>query len=264
VISEGILVDPLVAWREQDAWRLKLEADANQIARCLPAELEPLHGEVVERARAAEARTLILSGSTVRAHRTEISDLDYHLVGSKIQTKDLSRQLDLHVLSREKLKSEVLAGDDFIQWSLRFGCVVFDDGTARRALQLIAEQRPWPDIHRKRGHAAKSLELADRFVGTGDEDGAVPQVRAAISLASRARLLSEGVFPLSRAELPGQLEAVGCRQAAHALTETIHATPSLADLAAAVRLGYDLISTIGSSTTGASDVRPNQGGRPTR
>ena len=147
-----------------------------------------------------------------------------------------------------------MRGDDFVQWSLRFGCVVFDDGTVRRALRLIAERQPWPDVGRKRAHAAKSLELARRFVRTGDQDGALVQVRTALSLAARARLLGAGIFPLSRAELPAQLQAIGCPEAAHDLAETIYTAPSLTELARAVRQGEQLIAAVSGSPNGeASD-----------
>ncbi len=109
-----------------------------------------------------------------------------------MRTNDLSLELDIHFLSQSQLKSDLLAGDDIVQWSLRFGCIVFDEGTVRRALRLMAERQPWPNVERKRSHAAKSLELAHRFVATGDEDGALVQVRTALSLAARARLAQRG------------------------------------------------------------------------
>ena len=240
-------IDPVAASADDATWLHKLEVDAARIERVLPAELESLHREVVERARAVEAQALILSGSTVRDRRTEISDLDYHLVGRRIETSDLSSELDLHALSEEKLEAELLAGDDFVQWSLRFGCVVFDDGAVRRALRLLSDRRPWPDVERKHKHAAKSLDLARRFVETGDQDGALQQVRTALSLAARARLLGAGVFPLARAELPDQLEAIGCADAAHVLATTIYGSPSLAELEVAVRYGDGLLAGLTSS-----------------
>jgi hypothetical protein len=217
-----------------ETWARRLDDDRLAIQRGVHPKLRQLHDVVVSRAYAAGARGLILSGSTARFRRTEISDLDYHLVGPRIVTRDLSAQLDLHVLSEGELEAAILGGDDFVQWSLRFGLVVFDDGVLRRALQLMAEHRPWPDVERKLRHAAKSVDLARRFVATGDEDGALEQVRTALSLAARARLLSAGTFPLSRAELPEQLEALGFHEAGDALTATIVGPMSLEDLAAAV------------------------------
>jgi HEPN domain-containing protein len=199
---------------------------------------------VVGRARSADAHALILSGSTARGSRTEISDLDYHLVGDKIATRDLSTELDLHVLSTETLTAQILDGDDFVQWSIRFGRVLFDDGTVLDAARLIAEERPWPDAERKIGHAVKSLDLARRVVETGDSDGAVIQVRTALSLAARAHLLSVGRFPMSRAELPDQLAAAGRPESAAALEACIHGHPSLEALGKAVSEGHALLGTL--------------------
>lgn len=237
------------SWSDDDAWRQRLNADREAVGRFLPARLRPLHEAVVSRARLVEASALILSGSTAWGRRTEISDLDYHLIGPKIETSDLSYELDLHVLSKEKLEAEILEGDDFVQWSLRFGRVLFDDGALREALRLIAERRPWPDVNRKREHASKSLELAGRVVETGDEDGALVQVRTALSLVARAFLLSRTTFPLTRADLPGQLADAGRAGAAEALQASIDGHSSLSDLAAAVDEGRALLAEVRERAT---------------
>jgi hypothetical protein len=235
-------LDLVRSWSDDDAWRRRLVADAQAAGRFLPARLRSVHETVVRRAHVVEANALILSGSTARGRRTTISDLDYHLVGPKIETDDLSHELDLHVLSKARLEAEILAGDDFVQWSLRFGCVLFDDGTLREALRLIADRRPWPDVERKRRHAAKSLELAGRVVETGDEDGALVQVRTALSLVARAFLLSRGTFPMTRADLPRQLAAAGCTSGSAALEASIEGHPSLEQLAVAVDEGRGLLA----------------------
>lgn len=222
-------------------WRERLESDAEQIARRLPARLVDLHSAVVERSQRAGARSLVLSGSTARGSRTGISDLDYHLVGPPIDTGELSRELDLHVLTPAGVTRHLLDGDDFVQWSLRFGLVVFDNGPVREAVSLMDRERLWPDPDRKRAHATKSLDLARRFVATGDEDGALVQVRTALSLAARAHLLASGLFPLSRAELPDQLREIGENQAAEALAETILLAPSMATLERAQEHGEVLL-----------------------
>jgi hypothetical protein len=223
------------------AWEKRLRADRELIDRLMPDALRDVHRVVVARAQQGGARALILSGSTARGRRTQISDLDYHLVGDKIATRDLSWELDLHVLSAEETRAGILDGDDFIQWSLRFGRIVFDDGTLLEASRLMAERRPWPDVERKRAHAAKSLELARRVVDSGDQDGALIQVRTGLSLAARAYLLSTGEFPMSRAELPGQLLAAGEAGAAQALQACIQGAPPLEMLRDAVFEGASLL-----------------------
>lgn len=226
---------------DDDRWRARLKADATAIESSLPGELSDLHREVVRRARSTGVSALVLSGSTTRCRRTDISDLDYHVIGPSIEVDGLSRELDMHVLSEQDLRRAIVTGDDFAQWSLRFGWVVFDNGVLQEAVRLIVEQRPWPDVERKRAHASKSMKLAVRFVESGDEDAALLQVRTALSLAARARLLAEGIFPLSRAELPRQLEEIGSPAAARALDATIYGSPSLIELAQAVKCGEVLL-----------------------
>jgi hypothetical protein len=227
-----------------ETWRRRLQRDAGEIARRLPPELLELHSTVVDRARDAAAHGLILSGSTARCRRTAISDLDYHLIGPQLFTRDLSSQLDLHTLSPAELYARILAGDDFVQWSLRFGLIVFDEGHLRRAAILIATSKPWPDANRKRQHAAKSVDLARRMVASGDQDAALEQVRTALSLAARARLLHAGVFPGARDELPQQLAELGLRDIGKALASAIHTdNVTLSELALAVDLCDALVST---------------------
>jgi hypothetical protein len=239
-------------------WERRVRADRDSACRLMPDRLHALHIAVVGRARETGAHSLILSGSTARGRRTTLSDLDYHLVGDKIPTRDLSTELDLHVLSPDKLTAEILEGDDFIQWSIRFGLLLFDDGTVLGAARLIAEEMPWPNDRRKAEHAGKSLDLAARVVQTGDYDGALSQVRTALSLAARAHLLSIGTFPLSRAELPSQLAAAGRPESASALEACIHGEQSLEALGKAVSEGYALLGRFcqGRSKSGVSLSEP--------
>lgn len=196
----------------------------------------------------SRSRLLRLQRATRRFTSARLSSPPFdcagnHLIGPQLFTRDLSSQLDLHTLTPAELDAHILAGDDFVQWSLRFGLVVFDDGHLRRAAALIASCKPWPDPDRKRQHAAKSVDLARRMVASGDQDAALEQTRTALSLAARARLLRAGVFPGARDELPQQLAALGRREAGEALASTIHNdTVELADLALALDLCHVLIS----------------------
>jgi hypothetical protein len=231
----------LRGWSDEAAWRQRLREDAAAIVRDLPMDLLGLHRAVVCRARDAGGRALILTGSTARARRTDISDLDYHLIGPRIDTRDLSREVDVHVLVPDDLERRVLAGDDFIHWSLRFGRIVFDDGIVRQGFRTMAERRTWPDVERKRRQASKSVEWARRIVASGDEDGALVQVRTALSLAARAVLLARGEFPLSRAELPDLLAVAGRATAGRYLRSTIDGSPGLPELEKAVDAARDLL-----------------------
>jgi hypothetical protein len=222
-------------------WRTRLADDKRRVHDVLPPALFVLHDIVVARAQESGAEALLLTGSTARNTRTAISDLDYHVAGSPISKDDLPDELDLHVVSPLMLKARLLEGDDFTQWSLRFGCVVFDNGIVRESAQLIADQQLWPDPTRKRTQAGKSLRIARAMVESGDSDAAVEQVRTALTLTARWRLLEDQTFPLSRAELPAQLKKHGYMTLANGLAATIRSAPPLDVLGLYVDAADELI-----------------------
>jgi hypothetical protein len=74
-----------------------------------------------------------------------------------------------------------------VQWSLRFGLIVFDDGHLRRAAAVIATSKPWPDADRKRRYAAKSVNSRAAWSPPATRTPLFEQVRTAPSLAARAR-----------------------------------------------------------------------------
>ena len=80
------------------------------------------------------------------------------------------------------------------------------------------------------------------MVDSGDDDAAIAQVRTALSLAARAYLLSIGKFPMSRAELPAQLEAADRSSVAVALAACIHDEPPLDILRRSVDQGLALLN----------------------
>ncbi len=229
------------------SWQTRLIDDEQRVRDFLPAELRMLHDAVTARAQESHAQALLLTGSTARGTRTAVSDLDYHLIGEPIVTDDLSGELDLHVVSAALLNTRLREGDDFTQWSLRFGCVVLDEGIVRETVRLIDEQRLWPDPARKKQQARKSLGIARAIVASGDHDAAVEQVRTALTLTARWRLLEDRRFPLSRAELPTQLEELGYMTLATGLATTIHGAPGLDELALDVETAYDLLDALPTS-----------------
>jgi hypothetical protein len=198
---------------------------------------------VCARAREADAEALLLTGSTARGSRTSISDLDYHIIGVAIPHDDLPADLDIHVASSAVVSARLEEGDDFTQWSLRFGRVIFDSGIVKDTLRLIEQCGLWPDVSRKADQSIKSLKIAVAMVQSGDQEAAVEQARTALTLAARWQLLAAHRFPLSRAELPGQLNEVGLSDLAAGLTATIAGYPKLEELAAFLNVVQRLVET---------------------
>ncbi|HEY6768900.1 MAG TPA: HEPN domain-containing protein [Candidatus Sulfotelmatobacter sp.] len=67
----------------------------------------------------------------------------------------------------------------------------------------------WPDWRKKIRHAARRLTLAATLLETGDLEAAAEEMLYAVSHTARAVLLKNGIFPLSRPEIIGQLRDSG-------------------------------------------------------
>ncbi len=221
----------------------------------IPPRLHAAHDLVCDRARTADAEALLLTGSTVRGSRTSISDLDYHVIGVAISHVDLPADLDIHCVSPATFRIRLDEGDDFTQWSLRFGRVIFDNGIVRDSLRLIERLGLWPDASRKADQALKSLKIAHAMVQSGDQDAAVEQVRTALTLTARWHLLAAHRFPLSRGELPEQLGQLGLPDLAAGLAATINGYPELEELADFLSVAQRLAEQNASPT--ASRVHPH-------
>jgi hypothetical protein len=220
---------------------------AAEVRLLIPPRLRAAHDLVCVRARETGAEALLLTGSTARGSRTSISDLDYHVIGVTIAHDDLPADLDIHVVSSGLVRTRLKEGDDFTQWSLRFGRVIFDSGIVNDSLRLIEQRGLWPDVSRKADQSIKSLKVAMAMVQSGDQDAAVEQVRTALTLAARWQLLAVHRFPLSRAELPTQLNEVGLSDLAVGLAATITGYPQLEELGEFLGVVQRLVDTTTAS-----------------
>ncbi len=239
----------------QSPRRRPLRGAASEVRSLVPPRLRAAHDLVCSRAQATGAEALILTGSTARATRTSISDLDYHVVGVPIPHGDLPAELDIHVVSPMVFRARIEEGDDFTQWSLRFGRVISDRGIVQESRRLIEQGKLWPDVNRKADQAAKSLKIARMMVQSGDQDAAVEQVRTALTLVARWQLLADGVFPLSRGELPAQLKERHQSVLAAGLDATIIGLPTLEDLSQSLDVAQCLVER-GAPRT-APSLRPH-------
>lgn len=227
----GAVEDRLTgAWGDDHAWQAKLASDQARAAGNQAPAQRRITEEVFRRSRAAGASAFALTGSTARSKRTEISDLDFHVVGRRPRFDDLPGDVDIHASSPEAFWAKLRSGDDFVQWTLRFGCLLFDTGIFREGLRAIATEDVWPDGQAKLGRVPEHVRLASRLINMGDRDAAQAEVRAALTTAARGLLLKAHVFPLARDELSDQLRHIGWDQLGWSLSATIHSDRSLAEL----------------------------------
>lgn len=223
------------AWESDAAWRERLVRDARRAdANQTPAQRR-ITEALLARARELDAEAFALTGSTARSQRTAISDLDYHVIGPRPSRAGLADEVDIVATDAGRFWEKLRAGDDYVQWTLRFGCVLLDrTGVFREGMRILSTERLWPDTARKHARLPSHRRHAQRLIELGDRDAAQEQVRAALTSAARAVLLDAGVFPLSRTELPAQLHAIGRARLAFALRAAIDEVLSLPELSAQV------------------------------
>jgi predicted nucleotidyltransferase len=216
------------------AWSARLREDEARATRNQPAWIASISAEIVRRAIGGGADGVVLTGSTARGARTRISDIDYWIVGDRVDALDLSLDADIRATTPDLVSEKLRRGDSFTHWALREGCVLYDRGVVREAFTEILHGGLWPDtLHLNRqGH--KLLAFSQAVIESGDVEAAREQVRAAVSLLARAWLLDRQVFALSRAELPEQLQSEGEPEAGTILATTIHDDLGLDELAVAV------------------------------
>ena len=216
-------------------WDERLRFDRERAARHQSSELAAITEAVLVRAQAAGAEAVVLSGSTARGHRTDVSDLDYHVVGaSSLRVADLPADIDLYADEVDRFWGKLREGDDFAHWSVWYGCVLCDSGVMREAAEFLSGRNAWPDAERKLRQARGSLGFAAQIAESGNYGAALEQTRGALSLVARWVLLSHDVFPLARDEMPAQLEALGRTRLARDLRRSIRERPRTEDLRDAI------------------------------
>jgi len=191
---------------------------------------------VVSRSRARGADGVALTGSTARGRRTAHSDVDFLVVGPRPALDDLTMEVDVRALTSDELMARLEGGEEYVQWVLRFGCILYDHGVLREAARLLLETGIWPDPERKRSHARTLVDLATRILGSGDREAAEETVKGSLTALAHWILLSNRVFPLSRDELSDQILELGSFDLAASLHRSIHAEPNFDELATMLRL----------------------------
>lgn len=217
-------------------WTRRMREDRGRAERCQTLEQRVITATVMSRAVALGASGFALTGSTARKRRTAISDLDYHVVGRRPNVSDLPGDVDVVATSAVRFRSRLIEGDDFAQWTLRCGCILYDTGPLRDGVRLIAETGLWPDAQRKLDSLDMYRTEVERLIRMGDQSAAHEQLRAMLTTAARGLLLQARVFPLARKELPTQLERAGYGRLARALHRMIHAAPQPDELEAGLRV----------------------------
>jgi hypothetical protein len=222
-------------------WSARLKDDRRRATE-LPSPSQRQAAEtLLQRALALGADAVALTGSTVRGQRTAISDLDLMIVGQRPHLGGIQEDVDVYAASARAFWERLLAGDDYIQWTLRFGWILHDGGILEAASRYIQANGLEPSAERKLIQAHRGLSLAWSVLESGDLEAAREQCRAALTTIARWLLFANGEFPLSRDELSDQVLTLGCFDLAAALHRLIHDEPSTDELRTGLRVGGKLM-----------------------
>lgn len=154
---------------------------------------------------------VILIGSAARGEGTERSDVDFLVVWPEERIVKVRPSVDSHVHqeTRSRFLERLAQNEDFPAWALRYGVPIRDpDGWWSEQVRREEQNPHWPDWRAKIVHGSKRLRMAAMAMEDGDDEAAAEELLFAASHAARAVLLKSDIFPLSRPELPSQLEGV--------------------------------------------------------
>lgn len=148
---------------------------------------------------------VVIVGSWARRrHESPWSDIDLLVITDT--TSPLSRaEVQVIAMPESRFQERSLAGDDFPQWSMRYGLVISGRASWERIKQTLLSAAPWPDPARNIALAKQKLAAGLTLLEMGDTAAAQEELRSAATQLARARLLETGDFPLSRPELVEQL-----------------------------------------------------------
>jgi hypothetical protein len=224
-------------------WSARLREDRRRATKLQTPSQRQATETLLQRALALGAEAVALTGSTVRGQRTAISDLDLTIIGQRPDLSGIQEDVDVYAANKKAFWERLLAGDDYIQWTLRFGCILHDDGILQTASRYIQENGLEPSAERKLIQAHRGLSLACSVLESGDLEAAREQCRAALTTIARWLLIANGEFPLSRDELSDQLLTLDCFDLAAALHRLIHCEPSSDEMRTGLRVGEELMNT---------------------
>ena len=224
-------------------WSARLRGDRGRAIKLQTRPQWQATETILQRALILGAEAVALTGSTVRGQRTAISDLDLMVVGRRPDLGGIREDVDVYAARANAFWERLLTGDDYVQWTLRFGCILHDNGILQSASRYIEEHGLTPSAERKLAQARRGFSLARLVLEGGDVEAAREQCRAALTTIARWWLIANGEFPLSRNELSDQLLTLGCVDLASALHSLIHDEPSREELRTCLEFAEKLIGT---------------------
>ncbi len=167
-----------------------------------------------------DAEYVVLIGSWARGTQSEAtSDIDI-LVGLPAGRRCPSA-IRMHAicLSSRELEERTSAGDDLALWCLKFGIPLSGRSTWHRLKERLLKNGVQPRPQPKLDLATSQFSYAEELLEMGDVEASQEELKVGLGHLSRALLITRGVFPLSRPEIPHQLRSIGEEGLARLLDE---------------------------------------------
>ncbi len=185
-----------------------------------------------------EDSTVVLIGSFARGTTTWRSDVDILVITPRAvrARPPAPSMVEIHFQTPERFTERIVSGDDFAQWAVLFGKVLYDGPGRWVRLRTQVQGAPFPSWSRKLPVVQRHLRRARALLDMGDVDAACEQALRAADHLARAFLLRNHTWPMSRPELPGQLDRAGHVRLARALEALDQITATVDDVRGALEL----------------------------
>jgi hypothetical protein len=195
----------------------------------------------------APRQAVVLVGSWPRHKATpRWSDIDLLVIGGS-PPPHASNGLQVIFMTASDFEGRTMRGDDFTQWALRFGVPLTARDTWRQLKAELLPLAPWPDYHSKLSQAKTRLNAAKELLAMGDVEAAEEEMRYALSHLARGKLLQARTYPLSKQELPEQLQALGERRLASTLERVNSVAPmNASEVSKGIGLAFQILEEMGN------------------
>ena len=180
--------------------------------------------------RAQRVQAIVLTGSAARPVEA-VADLDLVVI-YKGSGPDLGRPpMDVDVRSYRSDQVEALLdrNHDLLGWTLRFGVPLFERHRYwTRLRRRWLDRLPMPSADAAEERARRAEVYMRDLLEIGDGEAAREQELTLLTHQARARLIRNGVLPLSRPELAAQLDEIGDDELAGRLRRALEERPMAA------------------------------------
>lgn len=166
-------------------------------------------------ARAPENTSLlavVVTGSAVRpvARSYDLDLLVVYSGGRPALRPPPPIDVDVRFVARDDFADAIAGGNEHLLWAIAHGSPLFDrDRVWAEIVETWGRTLPLPPAERSLFRARRASRYAAELREMGDDEAAAEQSLSALTHLAWARLLAQGVLPLSRPEIPEQLRRHG-------------------------------------------------------